>query len=261
MVSIHGITTSVLPQPTEMKADLDNFCVVLHEPRYSENIGAAARCCRNMGISQLIVVRPYRLDLEKMLKMATHEAADLIETMLLFDDLEEALGPFRHVVGTTARIGRQRLPTHTPRNIAEKLIDLGPKNRIALLFGSESCGLTNSQLRLCQSLVNIPATTFSSINLAQSVMILCYELFIAKGHKQKVYPKLATTWELEGMYKHLKGAFSAVELTNPQNPEYWVDNARRLLGRQELRSREVKMIRGFCQQILWAIDNKKYPKQ
>ncbi|MCK4605231.1 MAG: RNA methyltransferase, partial [Deltaproteobacteria bacterium] len=78
-----------------MKADLDNFCVILHEPRYPENIGAAARCCRNMGIPQLIVVRPYRLDLEKMLKMATHEAADLIETMLLFDDLEEALGPFQ----------------------------------------------------------------------------------------------------------------------------------------------------------------------
>ncbi|MEA1991785.1 MAG: RNA methyltransferase [Thermodesulfobacteriota bacterium] len=244
-----------------MKADLDNFCVILHEPRYPENIGAAARCCHNMGIHQLIVVRPYRPDMEKMLKMATHEAADLIETMLLFDDLEEALGPFQHVAGTTARTGRQRLPTHTPRTIAKKLIDLGPKNRIALLFGSEKCGLTNSQLRLCQSLVNIPTTAFSSINLAQSVMILCYELFIAKGYEEKVHPKLATTRELEGMYKHLKKAFMAVELTNPQNPEYWTDNARRLLGRQELRAREAKMIRGFCQQILWAIKNKKHFKQ
>jgi len=63
------------------------------------------------------------------------------------------------------------------------------------------------------------------------------------------------------MYKHLKKAFMAIELTNPQNPEYWVDNARRLLGRQELRSREVKIIRGFCQQILRTLDNKKYPKQ
>ncbi len=240
-----------------MKADSDNFCVVLHEPRYPENIGAAARCCRNMGIPRLIVVRPYRLDMEKMLKMATHEAADLIETMLLFDDLEEALAPFQHVAGMTARIGRQRLPTHTPREIAEKLIDLGQKNRIALLFGSEKCGLTNSQLRLCQSLVNIPTTAFSSINLAQSVMILCHELFTAKGHETKFQPKLATTRELEGMYKHLKKAFMAIEFTNPQNPEYCAGNARRLLGRQELRSREVKMIRGFCQQVLRAVDNKK----
>jgi tRNA/rRNA methyltransferase len=181
--------------------------------------------------------------------------------MLLFDDLEEALGPFQHTAGTTARTGRQRLPTHTPRDIAEKLIDLGPKNRIALLFGSEKCGLTNSQLRLCHSLVNIPTTTFSSINLAQSVMILCYELFIAKGYEEKFQPKLATTRELEGMYKHLKKTFMAIELTNSQNPEYWVNNARRLLGKQELRSRETKMVRGFCQQILWAIENKKHFKQ
>jgi tRNA/rRNA methyltransferase len=126
---------------------------------------------------------------------------------------------------------------------------------------SEKCGLTNSHLRLCQSLVNIPTTAFSSINLAQSVMILCYELFIAKGYEKNVQPKLATTRELEGMYKHLKKAFMAIELTNYQNPEYWVDNARRLLGRQELRSREAKMIRGFCQQIFWALENKKYLKQ
>jgi tRNA/rRNA methyltransferase len=179
-----------------MEADLDNFCVILHEPRYPENIGAVARCCRNMGIPQLIAVRPCRLNLEKMLKMATHEAADLIETMSLFDDLEDALAPFQHVVGTTARTGRQRLPTHSPWNIAKKLINLGTKNRIALLFGSEKCGLTNSQLRLCQSLVNIPTTTFSSINLAQSVMILCYELFIATGFEKKIQPKLATIREL-----------------------------------------------------------------
>lgn len=245
----------------QMKAGLDNFCVILHEPRYPENIGAAARCCRNMGIPQLIVVRPYRLDLEKMLKMATHEAADLIKKMLIFDDLEEALGPFQHTAGTTARTGRQRLPTHTPRDIAEKLIDLGTKNRIALLFGSEKCGLTNSQLLLCQSIVNIPTTTFSSINLAQSVMILCYELFTAKGYEEKVQPKLANTRELEGMYKHLEKTFMAVELTNSQNPEYWVNKARRLLGKQELRSRDTKMVRGFCQQVLWAIENKKHFKQ
>ncbi|OPL16939.1 MAG: hypothetical protein AVO38_07110 [delta proteobacterium ML8_D] len=241
-----------------MKSYLNNFCVVLHEPRYPENIGAAARCCRNMGIPQLILVRPCRLDSEKMLKMATHEAANLIETMLVFDDLEKALGPFQHVAGTTARTGRQRLPTHTPHDMAKKLIELGPENRIALLFGPENRGLTNSQLRLCQSLVNIPTTTFSSINLAQSVMILCYELFMAGGHGKKVYPQLATTRELEGMYKHLKKAFTAVELTNPQNPEYWIDHTRRLLGRQELRAREVKIIRSFCQQILRVIEDKKF---
>lgn len=239
-----------------MNAELENYCVVLNEPRYPENVGAAARCCRNMGISQLILVRPYRLDLEKMLRMATHEAADIIETMPILDDLDKALGPFQYIVGTTARIGRQRRPTHTPRDLAEHLVGLGATNRIALLFGPENKGLTNAQLRMCQSIVTIPAKSFSSINLAQSVMILCYEIYMATCPPKKNRPRLATSMELEGMFGHLNSAFLAIGLNNRQNPEYWTDNARRLLGRIELRSREVKLIRGLCRQILWAVRRK-----
>ncbi len=235
---------------------LDNFCVVLYRPRYPENIGAAARCCRNMGIPRLIVVRPHRLEEERMLKMATHEAKDLIETMSVFDHLEEALAPFHYVVGTTARTGRQRRPTHTLRDLAERLVDLGLNNRIALLFGPENQGLTNSQLRLCQSLVTIPTAAFSSINLAQSVMIVCYEVFMASSPDKMTWPRLATTEELEGMYRHLKEVFLAIGLDNPQNPEYWTTNARRILGRHGLRPRDVKLIRGFCRQVLWATRNK-----
>ena len=242
-----------------METRLDNFCVVLYEPHYSENIGAAARCCRNIGIPQLIVVRPCRPECEKMLKMATHEARDLIETMPVFDHIEEALAPFHYVVGTTARTGRQRRPTHSLRDLAEKLVGLGIKNRIALLFGPENQGLANSQLRLCQSLVTIPTATFSSINLAQSVMIVCYEIFMASSPKKVVRPRLATTRVLEGMYGHLKEVFLAIGLNNPQNPEYWTTNARRILGRLELRPREVKLIRGFCRQVLWATKDKRHP--
>ncbi|NIA08333.1 MAG: RNA methyltransferase [Nitrospiraceae bacterium] len=239
-----------------MKTKLDNFCVVLYRPHYSENIGAAARCCRNMGIPQLIVVRPCRPEKEKMLKMATHEAGDLIETMPVFDHLNEALAPFHYVVGTTARTGRQRRPTHKLRDLAERLVGMGIKNRIALLFGPENQGLDNSQLRLCQSLVTIPTAAFSSINLAQSVMIVCYEIFTATSSKKMAQPRLARTEALEGMYGHLKEAFQAVGLDNPQNPEYWTTNARHILGRRGLRPREVKIIRGFCRQVLWATKDK-----
>jgi tRNA/rRNA methyltransferase len=236
-----------------MKADLNHFCVVLNEPRYPENIGAAARCCRNMGIPRLAVVRPHRLDREKMLKMATHEAADLIEAMRVHDDLEEALGPFGHCVGTTARTGRQRRATDTPWGVAEKLTRLSRRNQIALVFGSEKWGLSNADLRLCQSLVTIPSASFSSINLAQSIMIVCYEIFKTECPPVVTEPALATVRELEGMYQHLEEAFLAAGFIHLQNPDYWTDHARRLLGRRELRSREVRLIRGFCRQILWAV--------
>jgi len=239
------------------RANLKNIAVVLNEPRYPENIGAAARCCKNMGINRLICVRPRLLDKEKMLKMATHESAELIENLEIFDSLKECLEDFNFVVGTTARTGRQRRPTDTPRTLAKDIVGISQENKIALLFGSEKFGLTNEDLKLCHRLVNIPTAEFSSINLAQSVMILCYEIFIATSSIKKSIPKIASVKELEGMYEHLKEACLAIGFINPENPDYWINNIRKLFSRIELRSKEVRVIRGFCRQILWAINKNK----
>lgn len=232
---------------------MSNIGVVLNEPKYPENIGAAARCCKNMGIRDLAVVRPYDLDREKMLKMATHEAAELIDNMFVYNDLKEALSVFEYAVATTARTGRQRRASETHRDMAVYVAGLSQKNRVALVFGSEKWGLTNDDLRLCQSVVTIPTAGFSSINLAQSVMILCHEIFMAHAPELGFKPKLASIRELEGMYDHLKEAFLQIGLIDPQNPEHWMMNARRLFGRLELRAKEVKLIRGFCRQVLWAL--------
>ncbi len=244
-----------------MKVRMDSITVVLNEPRYPENIGAAARCCCNMGVPRLVVVRPYRLDQEKMLKMATHEAAHLIENMKVFDSLEDAVAKLNYLVGTTARTGRRRRPTDSPREIARRLAPLSQNNKIGLVFGSEKWGLTNKQLRLCHAIVTIPTAQFASINLAQSVMIICYELFMADAPDGLIQPKLANSRELEGMYEHLKQAFQAIGFINQENPDYWLENVRRLFSRLELRSKEVKLIRGFCRQVLWAVERKSVSSQ
>ncbi len=242
------------------RANLKNIAVVLNEPRYPENIGAAARCCKNMGIDRLVCVKPRLLDKEKMLKMATHESAELIENLEVFDSLKECLEKFNMVIGTTARTGRQRRPTDTPRSIAKDIVRISQENKVALLFGSEKFGLTNDDLKLCHRLVTIPTAEFSSINLAQSVMILCYEIFVATSSIKTPCPKIASVKELEGMYEHLKEACLAIGFINPENPDYWMNNIRRLFARIELRSKEVRVIRGFCRQILWAV-NKGAKKQ
>ncbi|MGQ9812020.1 MAG: RNA methyltransferase [Dissulfurimicrobium sp.] len=236
---------------------MENIGVVLNEPKYPENIGAVARCCKNMGVRHLILVRPRDLNTEKMLKMATHKAADLIENMAIFDDLEKAISPFNYAVGTTARTGRQRRPTGTPKDMAPFIATLSQTNRIAIVFGSENFGLSNKELHLCQAVVNIPTADFSSINLAQSVMILCYELFTAETTETGFKPRLASIMELEGMYRHLSEVFLSIGLVNPNNPDYWIENAKKFLGRLELRSKEVKIIRGICRQILWACNRQK----
>ncbi len=235
------------------QANLSNFAVVLCEPRYPENIGACARCCKNMGISRLIVIRPENPDWEKMSKLATHEAVDLLENMQTFDDLRTALAGFNYVVGTTARTGRQRRTTIRIKEVASDLAALSNNNQIAILFGSENWGLNNDAISLCHTVVTIPTSDFSSINLAQSVMVICYEIFTAMAANSVVASKLANTAELEGMYGHIKDFFAEIDFLNPENPDYWLLNTRRLFSRVRLTSLEVRVIRGFCRKALWKL--------
>ena len=151
---------------------LDHITIILHRPRYAENIGAAARAMRNMGIRLLMVVDPENYDLPRVLKMATHAAADVVERMTICKNLKTALSPYHYVVGTTARLGKQRQVIQSPAKLAKMLVPISHKNRIAIVFGPEDRGLSNEDLRYCHSLVNIPTAEFSSLNLSQAVMII-----------------------------------------------------------------------------------------
>ncbi|MCA1765757.1 MAG: TrmJ/YjtD family RNA methyltransferase [Desulfobulbaceae bacterium] len=241
----------------ELQAALAKVAIVLVEPKYAENIGAAARSAMNMGISKLIVIRREAPDREKMVRMATHHAVSLIDNLALFQDLETALAPFSVVVGTTARQGRQRRPPNTPRVMVEKLIPLLADNRVAILFGPEHRGLTNDDLKFCKFTSNIPTAEFTSLNLAQAVSIHCYELYHGLLFGQAApasSPKLAMTRELEGMYDHVEQLLRQVQFLKEERAagenDYWMNSIRKFFGRQELQAKEVKMIRGFCKQFL-----------
>ena len=231
---------------------LDNIAIVLKQPRFPENIGAVARAICNMGIAQLVVIDPRNCDLTKVLKMATHVAFDVVENMEVYSDLKEALAPYQYVVGATARLGRQRQALLSPSNLSEKLVSISVNNRIAIVFGPEDRGLSNTDIRLCHALVNIPTAEFSSLNLAQAVMVICYELFTA-GRKQdnEHQPRLASRHELEGMYDQLKDVLVRIGYINPENPDYWMNKLRRFFNRIQLRAGEVSIIRGICRQVDW----------
>ena len=234
------------------KINFDNITIVLHQPRYSENIGATARAMRNMGIGQLVVVDPPNYDLYKALKLATHFASDIIEKSKICANLKEALEPFNYVVGTTARLGGQRQAITTPSKLAQKLIPISIENCIAILFGPEDRGLSNEDARHCHALVNIPATEFSSLNLAQAVMIICYEIFIAgREENEKFIPRLASRHELNGMYDQLKDLLVRIGYINSENPDYWMNKLRHFFTRLQLQAREVSIIRGICRQVDW----------
>ncbi|HON23992.1 MAG TPA: RNA methyltransferase [Syntrophales bacterium] len=239
-------------------ACLDNFTVVLHKPRYPGNIGSAARCLKNMGMGKLVVSAAGPFEAEAMKIMSTHFAADIVDRIRYYDRLDDALASFRYIVGTTSRLGSARGPVLSPREIAPSLADLSRHNEIALLFGSEDKGLSNSDLRHCHAVVAIPVSErLKSINLSHAVMILCYEIFLAGTERRQAFtPQLASAREIEGMYDQLKEVLMEIGFLNPQNPDYWLMHIRRLLARTGLFSRDVKIIRGICRQISWAVRNK-----
>lgn len=228
--------------------------IILVHPKFPENIGAAARIAFNFGIAELIVVGPECHEQERMLKMATHKAAHLIQTLRYCSNTAEAAAPFHFVVGTTARRGKRRLEEQSPREVMAQLTALSTNNRIALMFGPESTGLSNEDLNLCQFTSTIPTARFASLNLAQAVAIHCYELHTALNPDPfAALPKseLANSYDLEGMYGHIAEALSTIAFLRDTNHSYWMRNIRQFLGRMRLKKKETSMIRGICRKLLW----------
>ena len=244
-----------------LKARTKNISIVLHKPKYAGNVGSVARAAKNMGISKIIVVGSADLDREAMQQRSTHLAADVLDQIQYVDSIETALCDFHYIVGTTARTGKARGPFVAPRAAALEIADISQQNKVALLFGPEDTGLANEQLRLCHRVVTIPTSReFTSLNLSQAALILCYEIFIASSSAAtgaEATPKLARSSETEGMYEQIKDLLARIGFLNPENPEYWMLDLRRFFSRAGLLSREVKIVRGICRQLEWYAANKK----
>jgi tRNA/rRNA methyltransferase len=230
----------------------DNVAIILVEPKLPENIGAVARAMNNMDLGRLILVKPMNVDEDRIAKVATSHCMDIVQKMKVYDDLESALEPFQYIAGTTARSGSMRPALTNPRHLAMDIIPITMENDVAILFGPEDRGLSNDHLRFCHTITTIPTSEFSSLNLAQAVMIICYEIFQANRDASDVkVPRLANSFELEGMYDHLNDVLTKIGFLNPQNPERWMLNIRRFFSRIPLQAIEVRVIRGICRQIDW----------
>lgn len=154
---------------------------VLVSPHYPENVGAACRALKAMGFAKLGLVTPAPLALptHPMAQKMAVKSVDVLDAVQLFDDFATAIAGSDVVVGTTARRGVSNvLP---PDRLADTLTSLSAEGkRITMVFGNEKSGLTSEHLAHCNLLVRIPlAADQPSLNLAQAVQIITYELFRA----------------------------------------------------------------------------------
>lgn len=154
---------------------------VLVTPHYPENVGAACRALKTMGFTKIGLVRPSKLALPShpMAQRLAVKSWDVLDAVEIYENVDEAIVGAELVVGTTARRGMSGILA--PSRVAPRLLDVADKGkRIVVLYGNEKSGLTSAELALCDLLVRVPiAADQPSLNLAQAVQIMAYELFSA----------------------------------------------------------------------------------
>jgi tRNA/rRNA methyltransferase len=235
------------------KVNPDSISVILVRPRYHENIGAVARALKNMGLGRMVLVdgcSPLHMNAYKL----ASGAEDILERAEEFPTLKEAISEMGCVVGMTSRNGRERNPLLTPKAMVRQLIPLSARNAIGLVFGSEREGLNNEELSLCHLYVEIPSSpSFPSLNLAQAVMVICYELFQSSMTVSQTPIQLAEAEQLERMFEHMEETLIKIGFLDPLHPQKIMRVLKRLFRRSQLNEREVRILRGIWSQMDWHI--------
>jgi TrmH family RNA methyltransferase len=252
--------------------------IVLVRPARAANVAAACRAMKNMGLFRLRLVAPVP-DLEaKEVRTLAYGAWDVLEEAIEHASLEEAVAEATFVAATSGLIAAE---AWSPRRLAAEMPQRVGSGRGALVFGPESTGLTARELRLCHEHIHIPSHPAQpSLNLAQAVLVLAYELFLvrlaetpqsrADAFSGRLRPaarihvrgapalelaagrESATTREVEEALCALRESLQGVGYLNRQNPDGILGELRRLVFRAGPTRREAGLLRGLARQLAWA---------
>lgn len=238
---------------------LNNVKIVLVETSHTGNMGSAARAMKTMELSNLCLVNPVIKPDSQSISLAAG-ASDIIKNAAIFSSLEEAIADCSLVIGTSARPRTLQWPNLTPKECGNKIIHEAINAQVALVFGRERVGLTNNELQKCHYHVGIPANPeYSSLNLAMSVQVLCYEIRMSMLSLQAQQTELNMTTteypkdiDIERFYQHLEQTLLQTGFINANHPGKIMGRLRRLFTRTRIDQQELNILRG----ILTSIDKK-----
>lgn len=226
--------------------------IILVRPSHPGNIGAAARAIRTMGLTRLYVVAPHKFPHPDAVAMASGASAVLDEAVVV-PTLVDAIADCTLALGCTARHRGVPLPEHSPREAAHRALETSGSGEVALVFGNERTGLENDELMSCHAAVHIPSDPeFSSLNLAQAVQVLAYEVRMAildasspDVAEEPRTEAIATVDQLEYFFKHLGETLDDIDFHKGRSPVTIMKRLRRLFLRSNLEQREVRILRGI----------------
>jgi len=238
--------------------NLQKVRIVLVGPLYGGNVGSVCRAMANMGLSELVLVSPAESLNHAEARMMAVAADSIFENRHEVGSLEEAVGDCGLVMGTTVRPGLYRQHVKTPREWAPAILASASSNPVALVFGRENSGLTNEELAICTNLIQIPSSLeYPSLNLAQAVMVCCYELFVATGSFEAPVEKSpeCPTRTREHMFRMWREMLLDIGFMNEQQADHMMLGMRRIFSRTPLTTDDVNILMGVARQMEWKSRN------
>lgn len=231
----------------------ERFVVVLNRTQDVVNIATALRAMMNMGLTRMRLVSPDDFSAYRIAGIA-HGSEPLIERIEFFDTLQDATSDASLIVGTTARRRTATYLWNHPREAMPELLayPASPERPIAIVFGREDTGLLNEELDRCDRLLVVPTSELnSSLNLAQAVLLIGYELLLASQSSAPELPRPKrdsgppTAAEREAMHEQIDAALRTVDFYKGKNPEAIMRTVRAILRRADVSSRETALLRAM----------------
>lgn len=234
---------------------LAHIRIVLVRPIYGGNLGAVCRAMKNMGFDRLVLVNPNPdLDFYEAQKYALH-AEDVLANRQQATSIAEAVGDCAVVAATTGLKGLYRSHAKSPRELAPRLLESAREHEVALVFGPENHGLSNEEMQIATHLVTIPsAPAYSSLNLAQAVMICCYELYVASGQylpPQEFHPEAPVVMR-ERLFELWRQMLLDIRFCDAIKIDHMMMAFRRIFGRGYLSEADVNILMGLARQAMWC---------
>ncbi len=233
--------------------DLARLRFVLTRPSHPGNIGAAARALRTMGFERLALVAPARFPDPEATALAVGADA-VLAAASLHATLPDALADCTLALGLSARRRGVSLPELDPRAAAAAAwAALHHGETVALVFGNERTGLENDELARCHAMVRIPSVDdFSSLNLAQAVQVMAYELRMA-GLADATVATIAPPAreppaggaDMERFFDHLFAALHTIGFHKGRAPITIEQRLRKLFLRAQPDARELRVLHGI----------------
>lgn len=238
---------------------LDSFQIVLVEPQNPINVGTVVRAMKNMGLRQLTLVHPAPMDLEKT-QISAHHTEDMIASIRICETLDEALEGVHESFGFSARRRTQTWASLDMENaVSRSLVLARESRRIAFVFGREQTGLTNTELERCSCQVHIDTADYSSLNLAQAVLLACYTLRRQNTETPRHdAPKLdnfardsrpATLDERMRLLRTLEDTLVSIGYYKSQDPNTAIHRVQNLLNRADLHDDEYHLLMGMIREV------------